>query len=157
MSWSDCFLSQSKYFDQLSFEKLMFRMLWNTIKDGLCYLRNVSVSMKVFLVNLHEATDFTWSEQAYRSSNLLRMLNFFYENYWSRLTSSSKCRGSVTHGDIKCWFSGNANTSRYCLLLSFHLSYQIRCIMNFKKIAITSFKKLNLNLPSMRISWFCYS
>ena len=43
------------------------------------------------------------------SCNLLRILNFFYENYWPRLTSSSKCRGSVSHGDIKFWFSGNAN------------------------------------------------
>ena len=32
----------------------MFRMLWNTLKDGLCYLRNESVSMKVFLLNMHE-------------------------------------------------------------------------------------------------------
>ena len=34
----------------------MFRMLWNTLKDGLCHLRNESVSMKVFLLNKHEAT-----------------------------------------------------------------------------------------------------
>ena len=32
----------------------MFRMLWNTLIDGLCYLRNESVSMKVFLLNMHE-------------------------------------------------------------------------------------------------------
>ena len=32
----------------------MFRMLWNTLKDGLCYLQNESVSMKVFLLNMHE-------------------------------------------------------------------------------------------------------
>ena len=91
MSWSVCFLSQSKYFVQLSHrknktkakvkkvcrsnwkiaknrgiikhiwreviqEKLMFRILWNTLKDGLCHLRNESVSMKVFLLNIHEAT-----------------------------------------------------------------------------------------------------
>ena len=31
----------------------MFRMLWNALKDGLCYLRNQSVSMKVFLLNMH--------------------------------------------------------------------------------------------------------
>ena len=37
----------------------MFRMLWNTLKDGLCYLQNESVSMKVFLVNMHESTDFS--------------------------------------------------------------------------------------------------
>ena len=39
-------------------EKLMFRMLWNTLKDGLCYLGNESASMKVFPLNMHEATDF---------------------------------------------------------------------------------------------------
>ena len=101
----------------------MFRMLWNTLKDGLCYLRNESVSMKVFLLNMHEATDFIQSGQAYTSFNLLRILIFFYENYWPRLTSSSKSRGSVSHGDIKFRFSGNANTDRHCLLLQFHLSY----------------------------------
>ena len=157
MSWSDCFLSQSKYFDQLSHrktkqdqkqeklcqstwkisknrgilkhiwwevirEKLMFRMLWNTLKDGIHYLRNESVSMKVFLLNMHEAMDFIWSGQSYTSFNLC-ILNFFYENYWSRLPSSSKCRRSVHHGNIKFWFSGNANTGRHCLLLQFHLSY----------------------------------
>ena len=36
----------------------MFRMLWNTLKDGICYLRNESISMKVCLLNMHEATDF---------------------------------------------------------------------------------------------------
>ena len=158
MSWSDCFLSQSKYFDQLShkktkknkskkrfvgltekmsemrgilkrtwweviWEKLMFRMLWNTLKDGLHYLRNESVSMKVFLLNMHEATDFIWSGQSYTSFNLLRILNFFYKNYWSRLPSSSKCRRSVRHGDIKFWFSRNTSTGRHCLLLQIHLSY----------------------------------
>ena len=40
-------------------------MLWNTLKDGLCYLRNESVSMKAFLLNMHEATDFICSGQAY--------------------------------------------------------------------------------------------
>ena len=35
----------------------MFRMLWNALKDGLHYLRNESVSMKVFLMNMHKATD----------------------------------------------------------------------------------------------------
>ena len=38
-------------------EILMFRMLRNTLKDGLCCLRNESVSMKVFPLNMHEATD----------------------------------------------------------------------------------------------------
>ena len=32
----------------------MFRMLCNTLKDRLCYLQNESVSMKVFLLNMHE-------------------------------------------------------------------------------------------------------
>ena len=32
----------------------MFRMLWNTLKDGLCHLRNKSVSMKVFPLNMLE-------------------------------------------------------------------------------------------------------
>ena len=42
-------------------------------------------------------------------------------------------KGSVSHDDIKFWFSGSANPGRHCLLLQFHLSYIIRCIMNFKK------------------------
>ena len=29
------------------------------IKDGLCYQRNESLSMKVFLLHMHEATDFS--------------------------------------------------------------------------------------------------
>ena len=33
----------------------MFRILWNTLKDGLCYFQNESVSVKVFLLNMHEA------------------------------------------------------------------------------------------------------
>ena len=103
-------------------EKLMFRMLWNTLKDGLCYLRNECISMNVFLLIMHEAMDFIWSGQAYTPFNLLHILIFFYENYWLRLTSSSKCRGSVSYGDIKFWFSGNANTGRHCLLSQFHLS-----------------------------------
>ena len=32
----------------------MFRMLWNTLKDLRRYLRNESVSMNVFLLNMHE-------------------------------------------------------------------------------------------------------
>ena len=32
----------------------MFKMLSNTLKDGLCYLQDESVSMKVFLLNMHE-------------------------------------------------------------------------------------------------------
>ena len=37
----------------------MFRMLWNTLKDGFHHLQNESVSMKVFLLDMHEeAMDF---------------------------------------------------------------------------------------------------
>ena len=116
----------------------MFRMFWN-IKDGLHYLGNESVSMKVFILNMHETMDFIRSGQSYTSFNLLRILNFFYENYWSRLPESSKCRRSIRHGDIRFWFSRNAYTCRHCLLLQIHLSYYTRCIKRFKKIADTSF------------------
>ena len=87
-------------------------MFWNTLKDELCYQRNDSVSVKVFLLNMYEATNFIWSGQAYTSFNLLCILNFFYENYWPRLTWSSKCRGSVSYDDIKFWFSGSVYTGR---------------------------------------------
>ena len=32
-------------------------------------------------------------------------------------------RGSVSHGDIKFWFSGSSNSGRHRLLLQFHQSY----------------------------------
>ena len=96
--------------------------------------------MKVFFLNRHKATDFIWSGQSYTSFNLLRILNLFYKNYWPCLPSSSKCRWSVHHGDIKFWFSRDANTGRHCLLLQIHLSYSTRCIKSFKKIADKSFK-----------------
>ena len=63
----------------------MFRMLWNILKDGVHYLQNESVPMKIFLPNLHEATYFIQSGQSYRSFNLLCILIFFYENYWPHL------------------------------------------------------------------------
>ena len=69
---------------------------------------------------------------------LLHIFNFFFENFRPRLTSGSKLRGSVSHDDLKFWFSGNAYRGEHCLLLPFHLSYYIRCIMRFKKIADTS-------------------
>ena len=94
-----------------------------SFKDGLHYLRNESGSMKVFVLNMLKATDFIWSGQSYTSFNLLHILNFFNENYWSHWPSSSKCRQSICHGDIKFWFSRNANTGRHCLLLQFQLSY----------------------------------
>ena len=56
-------------------EKLMFRMLWNTPEDGLCCLRNESVSMKVFPLSIHEATDFIRSGQVHTSFNLLHIRN----------------------------------------------------------------------------------
>ena len=71
---------------ELIWEKLMFRMLWNTPKDGLCYLQNDSVSMKVFLLSMHKATDFIWSREAYMS---FKLSHIFYRNYWPCLTSSS--------------------------------------------------------------------
>ena len=111
-------------------DKLMFRMLWNTCK----------VSMKVFLLNMHEAMDSIWSGQAYTSFHVLRIPNFLYKNYWFSLTSSSECRGSARLGDIKVWFSGNANTGRHCLPLQFHLSYKTGCIMISEKISDISFK-----------------
>ena len=49
----------------------------NTIKDGLCYLQYESVSMKVFLLNMHKVRDFIQSGKAYTSFNLLRILIFF--------------------------------------------------------------------------------
>ena len=73
MSWSGCFLSQSKYFDQLSHRKTKQKQME----------RFVGVTEK----NLK-------TEES---------LN--------------------THGDIKFWFSGSANTGRHYLLLQFHLSY----------------------------------
>ena len=46
--------SLNTYDGEVIWEKLMFRILWNTLKDGLCYLRNESLPMKVFLLNMHE-------------------------------------------------------------------------------------------------------
>ena len=63
----------------------MFRMLWNTLKDGPCYSRNESVSMNVLLLNMYEVRILFDLEKP-TSLNLLRMLFFLYENYWPRLT-----------------------------------------------------------------------
>ena len=99
-------------------EKLMFRMLWHTLKDGLCYLWGWKCIYESFPSEHAQSYWFYLSGQAYVSfkllCNLLRILNFFHKNYWPRLTSSSKCRGSINHGEIKFWFSGNANTGRHC-------------------------------------------
>ena len=50
-------------------------MLWNTLKDELCYLQNESVSMKVFLLNMHEVRILFDLEKPTR--HLLRILIFF--------------------------------------------------------------------------------
>ena len=36
--------------------------------------------MEVFLLNIHETMDFTWSGQSYMSFNLLGILNFICKN-----------------------------------------------------------------------------
>lgn len=77
-------------------------------------------------------------------SNLFCIFNFFYETYRFGLTQNSKCRGSMGHGDLKFWFSGISHTDKHCLLFQFHISYQSRCIMSFRKIADTSFHFLIL-------------
>ena len=46
----------------------------------------------------------------------------------------------MSYDDIRFWFSENANTGRHCMLLQFHLSFQIRYTTSFKEIADTSFK-----------------
>ena len=46
----------------------MFRTLWNTLKDGLCCLRNEIVSMNVFPLNMHEAMDFIRSGKAHHEA-----------------------------------------------------------------------------------------
>ena len=71
-------------------EILMFRMLWNTLNDGLCCLQNESVSIKVFLLNMHKVRILFDLEKP--TLNLLRIQFFFYENFWPRLTWSSKCK-----------------------------------------------------------------
>ena len=88
----------------------------------------------------------------------------FHENYWPRLTSVTKCRGSISHGDIKFWFSGNFNTGRHCLLLHIHLSYYVRCITSFQKIVLNSYTSYltegfvnqphNFYLPTCALAWY---
>ena len=64
----------------------MLRMLWNTLKDGLCYLRNESVSMKVVLLNMHEVQ--ILFDLGKRTRHLIYSPYYFllYENCWPRLT-----------------------------------------------------------------------
>ena len=97
------------------------------------------------------STDFIRSGKAYTSFNLLRILIFFYENYWPRLTSSSKCRGSVSHGNIKFLFSGNASTGRHCLLLQFHLSIKSGTSFNCEHISSFALITADLEQPSFSL------
>ena len=53
----------------------MFKILWNTLKDGLYYLRNESVSMKVFLLNMHEVR--ILFDLGKRTRDLISHTNFF--------------------------------------------------------------------------------
>ena len=57
------------------------------------------------------------------SFNLLSRLFFFLRKLLALLNLKQYCRGSVSHGDIRFWFSGSVNTGRLCLLLQVHLSY----------------------------------
>ena len=93
-------------------------MLRNTLKIS---LRNEGVSMQFFLLNMHEDIDFLWSGPACMSLIYYALFNFFYEKYWPRLTSCSKCRGSVRHGDIRFIFSENFEVHIIWILIS--LSY----------------------------------
>ena len=56
----------------------MFRMLWNTLKDGLWYLQNESVPMKVFLLNMHEIRIFFDLEKPTRHLIYYAYEIFFY-------------------------------------------------------------------------------
>ena len=47
------------------------------VLEWLCNQLNKSVSMKVFLLNMHEAMGFIWSGQAYMWFNLLCIFIFF--------------------------------------------------------------------------------
>ena len=123
----------------------MFRILWNTLKDGLCYLRNESVSLKFFLLNMHKVRILFDLGKPTRHLIYCAYRTFFYENYCPCLTWNSKCRVSFSHANIKFWISGSNKTGRHCLLLQFHLSYEIRCIMNFQKIADTGFRERGPN------------
>ena len=47
------------------------------VLEWLCNQLNKSVSIKVFLLNMHEAMGFIWSGQAYTLFNLLCIFIFF--------------------------------------------------------------------------------
>ena len=102
-------------------EKLIFRVLWNTLKDGLCCLRNESVSIHSFSSEHARGYGYYLIWASY-TSLIITHINFFLRKLLASLNKRSKCWGSVSHGYIKFWFSGNANTGRHCLLLHFHLS-----------------------------------
>ena len=113
--WSNCKIARNRgilkhRWWEVIWEKVMFRMLWNTLKDGLRYLQNESVSMKVFLLNIHEVRLLFDLGKPRRHLIYYAYKILFYENYWPRLTWSSKCRGGMSHDNIKFWFSRSANT-----------------------------------------------
>ena len=64
----------------------MSRILWNTLKEGLCYLQNEGVSIKVFLLNMHETQILFDQGKPARHLIYSAYYIFFYENYWPRLT-----------------------------------------------------------------------
>ena len=53
-------------------------MLWNTLKDGLCYLRNESIHGS-FPSEHAQSMDFIRSGKAYTSFSLLSILIFFLQ------------------------------------------------------------------------------
>ena len=99
---------------EVIWEKLMFRMLCNILKNGSLLPAKWKPIYEIFPSE---------HAQSYGFYLIRASLNFFYENYWPHLTSSSKCSGGMSHSEIKFWFSGNANTGTHCLLLRFHLSF----------------------------------
>ena len=63
-------------------DELLFRILRNTPKDCLCYMRDEKVSMKFFFLNMHEATEFIWSGQIYMS-----LIYYAYLTFSTKTTS----------------------------------------------------------------------
>ena len=60
-------------------------MLWNTLKDGLQYLQNESVSMKVFLLNMQEVRLLFDLGKPRRHLIYYAYKILFYKNYWPRV------------------------------------------------------------------------
>ena len=82
-------------------------MLCNTLKYGPCFLRNESVSMKVFLLNMHEVRI------------LFDLEKPAHNNFFSTKTSGLAYPEAVNVRKRQ----PSANTGRRCLLLQFDLSY----------------------------------